>query len=234
MGNIIGSPASGLASIKLPYGLSFYNNILYVSDFTMIKKIEIQLACGVGKYVSGSTCVSCPAGTFQNSATFTGTQCTQCVAGTYSGAGATTCTACSMPTGASAVTSPAGSTSQAACTATSCRAGYFLNSSGQCIQCPAGTSQSSATFTGSSCTSCAVGTYSLVGATTCTTCPVPAGTNAVTSPAGSSNVSQCTATSCGVGRYLNSSGQCIQCPAGTSQNSGSFTGSSCTSCAVGT
>jgi hypothetical protein len=218
-GNTVGSPATTIASIEFPVGIIVRNNKIYIIEGAHIKELEILTTCGVGQYVSGSSCASCPAGTSQNSATFTGTSCSPCAAGTYSGAGATTCTACPMPAGATAVTSPASSTSSGACKASSCSAGYYLNN-GVCTSCAAGSSSTAGSTT---CTTCGVGTYSAGTAGSCTSC----GAGKYTTGTGSTSASAC--LSVPVGGTLNSSGTGFTCAAGYSQGA-----TSCTLCGAGT
>jgi hypothetical protein len=230
-GNAVGASPETLSCLNWAViGMAFYDNNLYISDNRKIKKIELrETQCGIGNYLSGPSCVSCPAGTFQNSATFTGTSCAQCAAGSYSAAGASSCTTCVKPTGTVSMTSPAGTSSQAGCTASSCAAGYYLNN-GTCTPCAAGTSSSAGA---TSCSPCAAGTYSLAAASSCTSC----GTNKYTTGTGSTSSGAClslpsSATAnpsggytCATGYYNNGTG-CVTLPASATPSS-SGTGFNC-------
>jgi hypothetical protein len=186
-----------------------------------------------------------------------------CVAGsTWSNAGTAPCAACTTCSGAnSVVTSACTTTANTVCGPpagpTSCPVGQYVSGS-TCTWCPAGTYQSSSSFTGSSCTSCPSGTFGLGGSTTasCTgtlTCAagnysLPGATSVditnptvcvscasgLTSPSGSTSSAACVTpvSSCNAGEYLSGSA-CVTCPVGTYQNASSFTGTSCTSCPSG-
>ena len=105
-------------------------------------------SCAAGQYLSGTSCVSCPKGTYS------------------AGGPKTSCTPC--PSGQT--TDSTGATSSSACHTSrkTCEAGTYVNGN-TCTPCPAGTYSS--TQNASSCTKCAAGTYaSYSGSTSCTKC----------------------------------------------------------------
>ncbi len=106
--------------------------------------------CTAGTYLSGSSCLSCFAGTYSAAGA---TSCTKCRAGTYSAAGASSCTTCKAGTysaagATSCTTCPTGYTSYAGSSGcTLCATGYtMIENTGKCVSlslpvtsCPANT-----------------------------------------------------------------------------------------------
>jgi hypothetical protein len=213
-------------------------------------------SCSTGQYLSGSTCISCPAGTYQNSSSYTGSSCISCPSGTFGLGGSSTssCTAIltcgagnyslqgaisndvSNPTNciacSSGLTSPSGSISSNACVApvSSCNAGQYLSGSA-CVLCPAGSYQGNSSFTGSSCTSCPVGittTGSSTGSISISSCTIcAAGYAGTVTGSGTSNAAGCTI--CPLGKYaIAGELTCTDCPAGTYGSSTGLTTSTCT------
>ena len=210
-------------------------------------------SCPSGKFISNGQCSSCGAGTYSAGGTATvcrscaagqysaagAASCSTCAAGQYSPAGAAFCTTCTNTIGASAMTSPAGSTSQSQCTASACSSGYSLNNGvckssscmpgyylygTTCTACGAGTSSAGGTAT--SCTSCGVGTYSTGTASNCTACS----SNQYTTGIGSTAAASCLPLPTGgsqdpVGGFMCSSNYykngttCTPLPSNSSRNS---------------
>ena len=165
--------------------------------------VIILAYCAAGTYQSGTSCVSCPAGTVSSALGLQGSEtCTNCPAGYYSNSGAASCTACS--------------------------AGQYSSSpgSGSCSSCPAGTYSTNSGS--SSCTPCPKGTYNPnTGSTSegyCMACP-PGTANG---NYGGSSLSSC--VPCAAGYYSPSSGTiiCPACPVGHFSPSPGLT--SCTVC----
>ncbi len=106
-----------------------------------------SVTCAAGQYVSGTSCISCPVGTYSTGGSMT--SCTSCPSGT--------------------TTSGRGATSSSACYSTRvpCQPGSYKSGT-SCVKCAAGTY--STTEDASSCTACADGTYSVEGATSCNMC----------------------------------------------------------------
>ena len=183
---------------------------LFISDYStndhsnIIKKIKIVTTCGLGEYVSGTSCLKCQPGTYNATNNTTATSCTPCAYGSYtSSSGQLQCSQC-----------PAGS--------------YCPSSSTNSTQCSPGTYQP---ISGqASCLQCLSGEYSGAGSTSCSKCSMT-GANGYSSPANASSPASCTVTSCSPGYTLNN-GTCTACGAGTSSAGGTAT--SCTSCGVGT
>ena len=126
-----------------------------------------------------------------------------------------------------------------------CSAGNFIDSSGLCASCVAGTYKSSSGS--ASCTACPVGTYTNIdGATVCTQCvgnTTSASNSTVcacksgfyevpSSNASATNETSCTA--CDTGSYTNTTGAsaCTACDAGTYTDTAGA--SACLTCAAGT
>ncbi|KAG8723118.1 hypothetical protein FRC09_004630, partial [Ceratobasidium sp. 395] len=81
-----------------------------------------SFTCQAGKYTSGNTCATCPAGTYSSASS---TSCTSCPAGQISNAGSGSCVACpggSIPTSAGS-------------TCMTCPANTY-SSGNQCASCP--------------------------------------------------------------------------------------------------
>ena len=182
----------------------------------------IRPPCNAGYTGPDDVCSSCVTGKYKDA---TGSAaCTDCASGTYStttgATAATTCLACPADK-----TSPAASTSSAACIFPPCNAGY-TGPDGICSTCAAGTYK---VGTGSAaCTPCVAGTYSSTPAATaaaaCVACPANSG--ALCSAC--TLLSSCT---CDVG-YTGPDGVvCSACAAGTYKD---ITGSAaCTNCGTG-
>ena len=159
-----------------------------------------QTTCSAGQYVSGSSCVSCPKGSYGGGGT--ATSCTSCPSGqTTSLTGATSSSACYTPK-------------------INCLAGTYV-SNGNCVSCPAGTY--SATVNATSCAACASGTYSTGGATACWSCSrIDAGSNTLRD----GTVCKLTCTSCSTtGTCVGSnvaSGQSSSCSSSSSSSSGCY------------
>ena len=145
------------------------------------------LTAKAGRYVNGTTCSACSAGTYTSSAT-TATSCTPAAAGYYvSGTGATSQTAC-----------PAG-TYQSSTGKTSCSdaaAGTYTTG------CKDTTNNKACTGT----SVCADGKYSDKKASSCTACTIAKGyTNSGTTAASHAGAASCKVT-CGAGQYVASAG----------------------------
>ena len=145
------------------------------------------LTAKAGRYVNGTTCSACAAGTYTSSAT-TKTSCTPAAAGYYvSGTEATSQTAC-----------PAG-TYQGSTGKTSCSdavAGTYTTG------CKDTTNNKACTGT----SVCADGTYSDKKASSCTACTTAKGyTNSGTTAASHAGAASCKVT-CGAGQYVASAG----------------------------
>ena len=98
--------------------------------------------CPAGKYLNGTTCSSCPTGTFYVGPSATSqSSCTPCAAGTYSTLGSPVCVKC--PPGTS----------------------LAVSGGSECIPCSAGTYSSS--FGSTSCSSCPSGTTSTTSSSFC-------------------------------------------------------------------
>ena len=150
--------------------------------------VVIFAYCAAGTYQSGTSCVSCPAGTASSASGLQGSgTCATCPAGYYSNSGASSCIACpagqysSSPGSGSCSSCPAGtySTNSGSSSCSQCPKGTYnpntgSNSEGYCTACPPGTAN--ANYAGSSlssCVPCAAGYYSpSSGTVTCTACPV--------------------------------------------------------------
>ena len=73
-----------------------YSDKASVSNLTTVHNSTVTMTarwtkCGAGKYLSGNTCTSCPAGKYSTGGV---NSCSTCSAGTYSGTGASSCTSC--------------------------------------------------------------------------------------------------------------------------------------------
>ena len=94
------------------------------SGYTMsADRLSCIKPCSAGQYLSGSSCVNCPAGTY--SAGGTVTSCTACASGAWSSAGASSCTACSSISVSNGTCTACSSTGT--CTEVSCNSGYTAN-----------------------------------------------------------------------------------------------------------
>ncbi len=177
---------------------------------------------------STTACQVCPAGSVTNTLTATGaTACTECPLyhfSTVSTQACTTWTVCN--TGEIKVDATTSSDGQC----TKCPAGEYVDSScdicpykTECIVCPAGSVTNTLADTGAStCTECAVGTFSPESTTACAACDPGNETDAVT------GASTCTA--CVAGKYDHDSDVstgCVACPADEASTSGQ---TSCTPC----
>ena len=200
-----------------------------------------------------ASCISCPAGTYSDTAGKSGTtatQCSACADGYFSAAGASSCGQCTAAcTGSTYESTSCSATSDRVCTAcTSCTNPTNGTASvtgcsgtsgpGTCsYSCDAGYYYDSSAST-PTCTKCTAGTYSAAGSTSCTSCA--AGTY---SAAGASSCTNCDAgkysdakasscTNCAAGKYSAAgASSCTNCAAGKYSAAGA---SSCTNCAAGT
>ena len=109
----------------------------YVTEFlnNRIRKIQ-TMTCNAGYYFEGTACVLVSAGHYS-----TGSGISFACAGGYfsSSAGASACAWCE------GMFSPAGSSG---CSSSSCMAGRYMDSSGSCVVCPAGTYSSGGSSAG--------------------------------------------------------------------------------------
>ena len=188
-------------------------------------------ACKAGYYLTGGSCVACPAGTYKTAAdasacllcaagtysnqTARTSTCTQCNANQYSTAGASSCAAC--PTGSY---STAGSATCKACTQNS----HCSNTTGATAmtcssnQCVASTCNKGYYLANGTCVACPPGTYKTSagsgGISSCTQCT--AGT-ASSSTARTSACDKCNAN------YYSTAGasSCAKCPSAYSSKAGS-------------
>ena len=219
--------------------------------------------CVSGQYYAGENiCVSCPVG--QTSAAGYARGCTACPSATngvyFNRAGDCATTQCSAGTYSSSIPSTAcikcwsNSNSPQGASSCTCNAGYY-NAGASCLTCIAG---SACSGDGNSNT-CNPGSYSLAGASACTSCvagthtPGSASTACLSCPSGkysggsgatvcvvcgfgeysaSSSSTRCTA--CSTGSYTTARGStaCLQCSAGS--YSISTLDTACTQCGVGT
>lgn len=214
------------------------------SGYTLSNGTCIKKTCGAGQYLSGNTCVSCPAGTYMTSTSHSNTSCTSCPSGQSTPiTGAAVSSACLPMCPTSGVTLVAPGGSQPGCNKTlcvsvagseakgycsSCTDGYTLTSTKTCVKsCGQGQYYSNGT-----CSSCPVGTYMATSNhqnTSCTPCPsgyTTAGTGAIASSA--CNVP----TSCASGSYLNGA-SCATCASKYGDNCTTCTASACTYCKAG-
>ena len=160
------------------------------------------LTAKAGRYVNGTTCSACAAGTYTSSAT-TATSCTPAATGYYvSGTEATSQTAC-----------PAG-TYQGSTGKTSCSdavAGTYTTG------CKDTTNNKACTGT----SVCSNGTYSDQKASSCTACTTAKGyTNSGTTAASHAGAASCKVT-CGAGQYVASAGAgCVNVGVDATTNTG--------------
>ena len=160
------------------------------------------LTAKAGRYVNGTTCSACAAGTYTSSAT-TATSCTPAATGYYvSGTEATSQTAC-----------PAG-TYQGSTGKTSCSdavAGTYTTG------CKDTTNNKACTGT----SVCSNGTYSDQKASSCTACTTAKGyTNSGTTASSHAGAASCKVT-CGAGQYVASAGAgCVNVGVDTTTNTG--------------
>jgi hypothetical protein len=167
--------ANGFSSSDVSISdLRFYNREVSESGVFNLSYSPVRVnlrQCTAGQYLSvaSNACVPCTSGTYQSSSGYTGAVCSGlvvCNSGYYSLPGATnanvtdpaTCAMC--PVGSN---SPPGSTSITACVA--CISGQSWNGTSCSSSCPAGQFLNS---TIGNCQLCPAGTFSFVGATSCT------------------------------------------------------------------
>ncbi|MBO5375854.1 MAG: InlB B-repeat-containing protein, partial [Bacilli bacterium] len=190
-----------------------------------------------GKYLGtakSTTQTACPAGQFKASHTIyygNTSSCSTCAAGTFSTGGAKTCTAC--PTG---YTSAEGATAQNKCYI-NVSAGKYIATANSATQtaCPAGTAGLTHTVyygSTSSCTKCAIGTYSTGGAAICTVCP-----SGYTSAEGATAQNKCY-INVDAGSYIKTANSAtpVKCAAGTAKGNHTVyygSTSSCVTCTAG-
>ena len=149
--------------------------------------------------------------------------CFMCVIGTYKNTtGSTNCTAC--PVG---LTSPAASTSIAACIVPNCNAGYTGPSGGPCAVCVAGKYK---VATGSAaCIDCGIGTYSSTLAATAAAACVACPNNTFSGVIGISNVLSCQSCQPNAVSVAGSvSQEYCYCKAGYAHAEGEFRCNACT------
>ena len=174
-------------------------------------------ATPVGGGVPGTSCTTCPSGTFASGGA---ESCTQCPPGQLtSDAGAGWCWSCDQ----GFYTAVAGSSSCAPCPAGTQANAYYGSKS--CSPCPAGKFGTAFPATFNSCGNCPAGSFApAAGSTSCALCP--AGTY---SAAGASACTACSNT-----QYSPSAGAtaCTACPTGT--YGGVTRATSCTQCPLGT
>jgi len=203
----------------------------------------ICLDCPLGtftNYTGAYECTKCAMGTYQN--VTRQTECVPCPAGTYShSVGAVSIDAClPCPTRQYAPM-------EGAVDCMDCPAGTWNDVTGQpvCTNCTAGTASTAvAALDASVCATCAIGSYSLAGASTCTLCPgstysLGAGLSSCTDclPGQYSGVGALACTDCPQGRYgplgvpLVDLASCPLCPAGTWGNAARIT--ACVNCTAG-
>ena len=125
-----GAATSACISVSARVNVDASGNV-YISDYNnnRVRVVTPNVAtCSAGTYLSGTSCVSCPAGTYNGESltTLGVSACTSCVVGHYSSAGAAACTIC-----------PAGyyanSTGLSSCTA--CSAGKYSSAGAFCLSC---------------------------------------------------------------------------------------------------
>ncbi len=210
------------------------------SNSNEVTSTAVWTPCPAGTYLSGNSCLTCPAGTYSGVAS---TSCTNCPAGTYSGAGAGSCTNCPAGTysgarASSCTNCEAGTYSGVrAASCTNCAAGTYSGvKAASCTNCPAGTYSGAKA---ASCTNCPAGTYSGAKAASCTNCaagtyqPNPRSSSCLNCTAGTySGVKATSCTNCPAGTYSGAkAASCTNCPAGTYQPN--VKSSSCINCVVG-
>ncbi|KAF4144703.1 putative ephrin-receptor like [Phytophthora infestans] len=175
--------------------------------------LKITFCIATSKYV----CIACPAGSYLESGS---RKCLLCPPGTFSSAGSSECTTCPPGTFSTEI----GKDSDSPCT--SCPSGTFSQaigavSSAACNSCIAGTF---AVSPGSmSCSSCAAGTFSSANASTCSVC----------ARGKWSGVGAGGCTDCAAGTYAPSTGStaCFSCPRGYFSKTGDV---ACSACSVNT
>jgi len=210
--------------------------------------------CDPGFYKTDTACAVLPSNAMANTSgsgfkcavgfSQSETGCIKCDAGTYNGvAGATSCSACgtdfySLEGASNCINVPSNSIANSNNTGFICNSNYY-NGGTSCISLPSNSTVDS-NGTGfvcdlgysqglTSCARCGVGTYnSVAGSSNCTTCEMPVGASAMTSPQGSVGQSNCMATSCMPGHGF-ASGNCIQCGAGFFGSGGT---TSCIACST--
>ena len=204
-------------------------------------------SCAAGSYAAStgsSQCTPCPPGTVSpNSGAQSATACVACAAGFFSAATGASLPCAQCPAGTYAL-----ATGSSSCT--SCPPGTYSKLLGQssypCLSCAAGSFNPSA-GSGSDCTPCFAGTYSLSsGASACLSCPAGTASSAVGAstyscavcPLGTygTQAGASTCTACGAGTYAASTGltACVACAAGTFlAGLGANSSAACLPCAAG-
>jgi sugar lactone lactonase YvrE len=190
--------------------------------------------CSTGYTGDGVTCTACDAGSYK-SVTGSAT-CSTCVAGSYStNAGASICSQC--PPGKWGSLTGQVSEALGCPNSVTCGAGKrailgAISASTACIDCEAGTFQTSTSHILTTCSICPIGSYSANGASTCSSCTTGYTTNAT----GKTDILQCLSCSAGysgTSSYVNSAlTGCTICGQGT--YSGGGQGITCQTCPKGT
>jgi len=170
----------------------------YSQPGSAVGSINICTPCLAGSYLAGSSCSTCPAGTFANAAGLTA--CVICPSGRYSAAGAKECIPC--PVGRYSPDASSGG-QQDACAA--CPLGRYSRGEQDpggavCTICEAGKYGFDDTAAGSViCRDCAAGEFSDAGSIACTPCAVGS------SCASTTGCSSC--AYCPIGKYASSTQQ---------------------------
>ena len=210
----------------------------YTSDAGATAQNKCYINVVAGKYLgtaNGTTQTNCPAGTasLAHKVNYGSTSsCGKCAAGTYSTEGTAICSVC--PTG---YTSDEGATAQNKCYINVAAGKYLGTANGTATtNCPAGTSKAAHKVNygnTSSCTTCAIGTYSGAGAGSCSNCPT-----GYTSAAGATAQNKCY-ISLSDGQYLGTANSAVKntCAAGTAKKAHTVyygSTSKCDTCTAGT
>ena len=169
------------------YTTSKYNYTYYRDS---AKDCRYKDACAKGFFMLGASCRACPAGTASANAGATShTTCAACAKGTFSDkAGSTKCSACTV----GKTTKSTGAKRASSCDGAVyiCPAAKYGSTKNTCISCPTGKASpmgsvavkqcvagcsagkyKPASYKGSYCFYCYPGSYSAVGATSCSVCP---------------------------------------------------------------
>jgi hypothetical protein len=194
--------------------------------------------CSPGSYQNAtshlfSNCIDCPGGTYGSESGLQTSNCSGiCIAGKYSTSGLASCADCtygkySTPASTSCIKCPAGTyvSSPGSPSCSSCLAGSFSTIGSQfCTLCPAGTYSINGS---TSCTNCPAGTYSTQGSAFCFKCP--GGTFGLSLPDVITGLTTASCSGiCPAGTFsLSGSTFCTNCPSGQISPSGSNSSSAC-------